>query len=83
MLKGSPAGLKLNYAFNAALVHFFFYNVSLWQTFVTAVIPILKSALDVLIMIGVFGLSYQIALFTDVIKFITFHVYCIYVYAAR
>lgn len=83
VLMGSPAGLKLNYAFNRTLGIFAFYNISLWRAFVQTIMPLLKCALNAMIIPGILGLSYQIALFIDILAFNTFHVYCIYVYAAR
>lgn len=43
----------------------------------------MKYALRLLVIPGSFGLTYQAALISDLISFATFHVYCIYVYAAR
>lgn len=82
-LMGSPAGLKLNFAFNKTLGIFFFYNISLWKAFLQAMNPILKKSLHLLILPGFFGFTFQVALLADFISFATFHVYCIYVYAAR
>ncbi|KAF5288308.1 hypothetical protein FQR65_LT12041 [Abscondita terminalis] len=82
-LMGSPVGLKLNFAFNKTLGTFFLYHMALWRAFLHATSPLLTFGLYLFIIPGGFGLSFQAALITDFITFSTFHVYCIYVYAAR
>lgn len=82
-LMGSPIGLKLNYAFNKSLGTFFFYHISLWRVFLLAMQPFIKEYFKLLVFPGAFGFSYQIAMLSDLISIATFHVYCIYVYAAR
>jgi len=44
--------------------------------------PFLELTFQVYVFIGIFGLSYQIAIIEDVLAIVSFHVYCIYVYAA-
>lgn len=44
--------------------------------------PFLELTFQVYMFIGIFGLSYQIAILEDVLVIVSFHVYCIYVYAA-
>ncbi|KAJ8979970.1 hypothetical protein NQ317_013718 [Molorchus minor] len=82
-LMGSPIGLKLNYAFNKTLGKFFFYHISLWRVFLQGMQPLLKSNFKYLVLPGALGFSFQIAMLSDIISIVTFHVYCIYVYAAR
>ncbi|XP_030745384.1 phosphatidylinositol N-acetylglucosaminyltransferase subunit GPI1 [Sitophilus oryzae] len=82
-LMGSPIGLKLNYAFNHSLARFFFYHINLWRVFLEAIQPHLEANFKILLIPGIFGISYQIALLCDIISVTTFHIYCIYVYAAR
>ncbi|XP_044758562.1 phosphatidylinositol N-acetylglucosaminyltransferase subunit Q [Coccinella septempunctata] len=82
-LMGSPIGLKLNHAFNHALGLFFFYNINLWKLFIQGLYPMLLNYLQYLIKSGVFGFSFQLALISDILSLTTFHVYCIYVYAAK
>lgn len=83
ILMGSPVGLKLNYAFSQNLGKFFLYHITLWETFLMVTKHMIKYALRLLIIPGAMGLTYQAALISDVVSFATFHVYCIYVYAAR
>lgn len=82
-LMGAPAGLKLNSAFNLTLGKFYSYHVTLWRAFLDASSPLLSFALYLLVFPGACGLSFQAALLSDLLTFSTFHIYCIYVYAAR
>jgi hypothetical protein len=82
-LMGSPIGLKLNYAFNKSLGTFFFYHISLWRIFLITMQPYVKEYFKLLVLPGAFGFSYQVAMLSDLVSIATFHVYCIYVYAAR
>lgn len=80
---GSPVGLKLNHAFNNALGHFFLYHITLWKTFLIVTNPFLKTTFALVYWLATFGFSFQAALAADIFNLATFHVYCIYVYAAR
>ncbi|XP_050294415.1 phosphatidylinositol N-acetylglucosaminyltransferase subunit Q [Anthonomus grandis grandis] len=82
-LMGSPIGLKLNYSFNHSLGKFFFYHINLWKVFLQVMQPILENYFQLILAPALLGLSYLIALLCDIISLATFHVYCIYVYAAR
>ncbi|XP_031354888.1 phosphatidylinositol N-acetylglucosaminyltransferase subunit Q isoform X2 [Photinus pyralis] len=82
-LMGSPAGLKLNSTFNLTLGTFFSYHVTLWRAFLHTTTPLLHLALYLLVFPGACGLSFQVALLSDLVAFSSFHIYCIYVYAAR
>ncbi|XP_066261740.1 phosphatidylinositol N-acetylglucosaminyltransferase subunit Q isoform X2 [Euwallacea similis] len=82
-LMGSPIGLKLNYAFNHSLGKFFFYHINLWRVFLQAMQPLLEANFTVLLLPAFLGLSYQVAVVCDITSLATFHIYCIYVYAAR
>lgn len=83
ILMGSPAGLKLNYAFNHALGKFFFFHIDLWKSFIYESKQYITNVLWLFLQAKYIGLSLQIAIFLDFIAFVTFHVYCIYIYAAR
>ncbi|KAL1130425.1 hypothetical protein AAG570_011673 [Ranatra chinensis] len=45
--------------------------------------PLLEFSYYVFLKLGLLGLSFQIAIVTDVFTVATFHIYCIYIYAAR
>ncbi|VVC38731.1 N-acetylglucosaminyl transferase component [Cinara cedri] len=81
-LMGSPAGLKLNDPLNSLLGTCFLYLVNLWWSFLIICRPFLELTFQVYVFIGIFGLSYQIAILEDVLAVVSFHIYCIYVYAA-
>ncbi|XP_060523018.1 phosphatidylinositol N-acetylglucosaminyltransferase subunit Q [Cylas formicarius] len=80
---GSPIGLKLNHAFNNSLGMFFFYHINLWRIFLQATRPLLNEYFLFLVLPAVLGVSFQFAMLIDIVSMMTFHVYCIYVYAAR
>lgn len=82
-LMGAPVGLKLNNAFNKMLGKYFSYHVQLWWLFLDVSGEKLHIILDIYYYIGYLGLTFQIAIISDLICLATFHSYCIYVYAAR
>ncbi|XP_058807726.1 uncharacterized protein LOC131673622 [Phymastichus coffea] len=82
-LMGSPAGLKLNSSFNRVLGKFFLYHIHLWWTFLVASKPIMDLAFVVLLFFGRLGITFQISIMADLLALVSFHTYCIYVYAAR
>ncbi|XP_056636987.1 uncharacterized protein LOC130445409 isoform X1 [Diorhabda sublineata] len=82
-LMGSPIGLKLNYGFNNFLGQFFLYHISLWRIFLHGTYPVLTSYFKYLMLPGILGFSYQIAMMSDILAIATFHSYCIYVNGAR
>lgn len=82
-LMGSPADLKLNHPLNSILGKFFLYHIDLWWSFLGATRPLLEFGFQVFKYTGCLGLSFQIAFLADLLAVASFHVYCIYVYAAR
>lgn len=80
---GAPAGLKLNHSFNGMLGRFFLYHINLWWTFLLVTQPVLEFAFGVLLLCGRLGVTFQIAIVADLLALVSFHSYCIYVYAAR
>lgn len=82
-LMGSPADLKLNHPLNSILGKFFLYHIDLWWSFLGATRPLLEFGFQVFKYTGHLGLSFQIAFLADLLAVASFHVYCIYVYAAR
>ncbi|KAJ6644204.1 Phosphatidylinositol N-acetylglucosaminyltransferase subunit Q [Pseudolycoriella hygida] len=81
-LKGSPVGLKLNVELNNFLLKCFSYHVDLWATFLVIVSPAVQYLFIPLAIIGCLGLSFQLALLSDLLIFISVHAHCFYVYAA-
>ncbi|KAG5306640.1 PIGQ acetylglucosaminyltransferase, partial [Acromyrmex insinuator] len=82
-LMGVPAGLKLNHALNNTMGKFFLYHIQLWWTFLIFLKPLLDLAFEVLLLFGKFGITFQISIIADLLALVSFHTYCIYVYAAR
>ncbi|GLV34444.1 Phosphatidylinositol glycan anchor biosynthesis class Q [Carabus blaptoides fortunei] len=82
-LMGSPVGLKLNHAFNNTLGNFFLYHIALWRTFLLVTSPLMDAAYTLVSLLATMGFSFQAALAADILTMASFHVYCIYVYAAR
>lgn len=82
-LMGIPAGLKLNVPLNTALGHFFLYHIYLWKTYMAVVRPIFAFVLEGVALLSIFGLTFIICLFNDLLSVATIHIYCFYGYAAR
>ena len=82
LLKGSPVGLKLNDQLNHFLLDCFIYHVDLWRTFIIIVSPTIKYLFVPFTLLGCFGLSFQLAMLSDLLVIITLHAHCFYIYAA-
>ncbi|KYM98455.1 Phosphatidylinositol N-acetylglucosaminyltransferase subunit Q [Cyphomyrmex costatus] len=82
-LMGVPAGLKLNHVLNNTMGKFFLYHIQLWWTFLIFSKPLLDFAFEVLLLFGRLGITFQISIVADLLALVSFHTYCIYVYAAR
>ncbi|XP_015111252.1 phosphatidylinositol N-acetylglucosaminyltransferase subunit Q [Diachasma alloeum] len=82
-LMGSPAGLKLNHSFNKMLGNFFLYHIHLWWTFLVSIKPVMDFFFEVLLLFGRLGITFQISIAADLLALVSFHTYCIYIYAAR
>lgn len=81
-LKGSPVGLKLNELLNNFFLDCFKYHVDLWWTFLLILAPVIRYLSYPLAVLGLFGLSFQLAMLSDLLIIISLHAYCFYVYAA-
>ncbi|XP_011291559.1 uncharacterized protein LOC101890935 [Musca domestica] len=81
-LKGSPIGLKLNVQLNNFLLECFGYHVELWDTFLNAIEPCIRQLFVPITILGSMGLSYQLALLSDIISVIGLHAHCFSIYAA-
>jgi phosphatidylinositol glycan class Q protein len=82
-LMGSPAGLKLNHSFNNILGKFFLYHIHLWSSFLIVSKPLMELAFEILLFFGKLGITFQISIIADLFALVSFHTYCIYIYAAR
>ncbi|XP_058453246.1 phosphatidylinositol N-acetylglucosaminyltransferase subunit Q-like [Malaya genurostris] len=81
-LRGSPIGLKLNAPLNNFFLSCFLYHVDLWWTFLIIVSPAIRFLFLPLSVLGLLGLSFQLAMFSDLIILISLHAHCFYIYAA-
>lgn len=81
-LRGSPIGLKLNAPLNDFFLNCFLYHVDLWWTFLIIVSPAIHFLFIPLSILGLFGLSFQLAMLSDLIILISLHAHCFYIYAA-
>ncbi|KAI5723865.1 hypothetical protein M8J76_012002 [Diaphorina citri] len=82
-LQGNPAGLKLNHPLTFLLGKFFIYHIQLWWSFLVLSRPLLELMYQIFLFIGYCGFTIQLCIISDLLKLASFHVYCIYVYAAR
>ncbi|XP_063703455.1 uncharacterized protein LOC134833156 [Culicoides brevitarsis] len=81
-LKGSPVGLKLNVLLNNFFLDCFIYHVDLWWTFLVVMAPAIQYLSYPLAALGLLGVSFQLALLSDILTIITLHAHCFYIYAA-
>lgn len=81
-LRGSPIGLKLNAPLNDFFLGCFLYHVDLWWTFLILVSPAIRFLFIPLSVLGLLGLSFQLAMLSDLIILISLHAHCFYIYAA-
>ncbi|XP_055641582.1 uncharacterized protein LOC129778601 [Toxorhynchites rutilus septentrionalis] len=81
-LRGSPIGLKLNAPLNDFFLNCFLYHVDLWWTFLIIVSPAIHFLFIPLSILGLLGLSFQLAMLSDLIILISLHAHCFYIYAA-
>ncbi|XP_013108013.1 uncharacterized protein LOC106087501 [Stomoxys calcitrans] len=81
-LEGSPIGLKLNVQLNHFLLKCFGYHVELWDTFLNEIEPCIRHLFIPITFLGSMGLSYQLALLTDIISVIGLHAHCFSIYAS-
>uniref|UniRef100_A0A903VVD8 Uncharacterized protein n=1 Tax=Aedes aegypti TaxID=7159 RepID=A0A903VVD8_AEDAE len=60
----------------------FLYHVDLWWTFLIIVSPAIRFLFIPLSVLGLLGLSFQLAMLSDLIILISLHAHCFYIYAA-
>ncbi|KAI8141850.1 N-acetylglucosaminyl transferase component-domain-containing protein [Fennellomyces sp. T-0311] len=79
----SPAGLKLNHELGSFLSELFLWLIRLWTGCMQAIKPLTPQIIHVIGLSGIFGVSMIISLLSDFLAFMTLHVYCFYMVAAR
>lgn len=83
-LMGVPVGLKLNRPLSTVLGKFFLYHLYLWKTYIDVIMsPLISNIISISSVFGFIGLTFQMALLSDLITVASLHSYCFYVYAAR
>ncbi|PIK51504.1 putative phosphatidylinositol N-acetylglucosaminyltransferase subunit Q [Apostichopus japonicus] len=82
-LMGAPAGLKLNSGYAHFLGHFFLYQSYLWIGYLYILYPIMDNIIWGMTISGCLGLTVLLAVASDILSLLTFHIYCFYVYAAK
>ena len=85
-LMGIPIGMKLNSPLNEFLGKFFLHHVRLWLEYIQMILMAFVPKNELLFWpfyVTCLGFSFFIAMLSDVVSLLTFHVYCFYVYATR
>ncbi|KAL0140639.1 N-acetylglucosaminyl transferase component-domain-containing protein [Mucor lusitanicus] len=79
----SPAGLKLNHELGSFLSELFLWLIRLWTLCTQTIEPFTPQIIHLIGLSGVFGVTMIISLSSDFLAFMTLHVYCFYMVAAR
>ncbi|KAI8638825.1 N-acetylglucosaminyl transferase component-domain-containing protein [Parasitella parasitica] len=79
----SPAGLKLNHELGSFLSELFLWLIRLWTLCTQTVQPFTPQIIHLIGLSGIFGVTMIISLSSDFLAFMTLHVYCFYMVAAR
>ncbi|CAO3646375.1 unnamed protein product [Mucor fragilis] len=79
----SPAGLKLNHELGSFLSELFLWLIRLWTLCTQTIEPCTPQIIHLIGLSGVFGVTMIISLSSDFLAFMTLHVYCFYMVAAR
>ncbi|KAG2231861.1 hypothetical protein INT48_006053 [Thamnidium elegans] len=79
----SPAGLKLNHELGSFLSELFLWLIRLWTLCTQTIEPYTPHIIHAIGISGVFGVTMIISLSSDFLAFMTLHVYCFYMVAAR
>ena len=82
-LMGAPAGLKLNQEMTVFFGNFFVYHIYIWIGYLSILEPYYISIIKTLLNSSLLGFSVMLSLASDTLRFLTFHTYCFYVYAAK
>uniref|UniRef100_A0A182W0M0 Phosphatidylinositol N-acetylglucosaminyltransferase subunit Q n=1 Tax=Anopheles minimus TaxID=112268 RepID=A0A182W0M0_9DIPT len=81
-LRGNPIGLKLNGSLSEFIFSCFSYQVELWWMFLIILSPAIQLLFVPLSILGLFGLSFQVAMLSDLMVLISMHAHCFYVYVS-
>ncbi|RCH80838.1 phosphatidylinositol N-acetylglucosaminyltransferase subunit gpi1, partial [Rhizopus stolonifer] len=79
----SPAGLKLNHELGSFLSELFLWLIRLWTLCTQTIEPYTPQMIHFIGFSGIFGITMIISLSSDLLAFMTLHIYCFYMVAAR
>lgn len=79
----SPAGLKLNQELAYFLSELFLWLLRLWTLCPQAIERFTPQIIHAIGLSGIFGVTMLISLSSDFLAFMTLHIYCFYMVAAR
>ncbi|KAL0278894.1 UNVERIFIED_CONTAM: hypothetical protein PYX00_000576 [Menopon gallinae] len=82
-LTGDPAGFKLNFTFSKMLATFFLFYIDIWCSFIAILRPMYNMIFMVFLFMGKAGITFQVSVMADILAVVTFHIYCICLFAAR
>jgi len=83
-LMNSPGGIKLNNELSMFFSELFTWMIEFWKTsLIDVVLPNLSTVFYILAFSSTFGATLTIAIFSDFLSIITFHIYCFYFASAR
>eukprot|EP00761_Pharyngomonas_kirbyi_P002542 gb/GECH01002546.1/.p1 GENE.gb/GECH01002546.1/~~gb/GECH01002546.1/.p1 ORF type:complete len:627 (+),score=72.80 gb/GECH01002546.1/:1-1881(+) len=82
-LMGWPAGLKLNDELDHVLGSFSLIGIDWWTEVLRFLSPLQRGFMDILCVSGVFGLSFMLAMFSDLLALLTSHLFLFYLLSAR
>ncbi|KAI8374740.1 N-acetylglucosaminyl transferase component-domain-containing protein [Radiomyces spectabilis] len=79
----SPAGLKLNHELGSFLSELFLWLIWVWTNCMKILEPSTPQIIRFIGFSGICGVSMVISLMSDLLAFMTLHVYCFYMVAAK
>lgn len=83
-LMNSPGGIKLNNELSMFFSELFTWMIEFWKvSLVDTLVPNLSTVFYILALSSTFGATLSIAIFSDFLSIITFHIYCFYFASAR
>lgn len=83
-LMNSPGGIKLNNELSMFFSELFTWMIEFWKiALIDPLIPNFPRIFYIIALSSTFGATFSIAIFSDFLSIITFHIYCFYFASAR
>lgn len=83
-LMNSPGGIKLNNELSMFMSDLFRWILEFWRVFMIGPIaPHYGTIINIIGLSSIFGATFSVALFSDFLSVITFHIYCFYIASAK